>query len=936
VAQTIHNAALVLEGAMTLGRSSNVLDALLGHAAVLAVQRTAKENLAQVRVDFASLRHELAEASDMAQLSKKLLEPLAQKYELDALVSRELAAKRITVVPDGLIETAAVNRITVVESCVQRIASHFQKDVEGATSECIRTALGLPDVPVGALGEVLGKALPQELSGIVSAWASGKVDLQELVKAKDYLVGKAGGELGEALVKLPEYAESFEQLVDGLKVGPDTGSLSETLRDARARAQGVSALLSVFGANKEAEAVSNATKYVEAACQTYQVITVLAAGATGWGAAVALMGLANGGMSLTGTSAKPKEDGTAVILQAIAKLTEHIDKQFEKVNATLSSIAGDVKQIYATLQENLAVTKDVQTRVKNLEKSVAYLLERGELEYRVLADLVSGIEKSRCRMWLLPDAGAPDTGELNVCIGYYGTEIAGRLGTEPYMHDIGHADDPEAEAAARLNRHFDSTSLPKDTWYSASSLWYLLEKKYAQALPAPVHWPALAVAAETSAQLRLHANQSWLLNSMAAQQKLLEPFWSALEAHNNFVDTLRGPSGITSARGDGTPEQPGHPLLKPLLQRLDAEVEAFVQVFNNLVSVAQSDILAAFEEGTLDIAGVKATRIEPPLLRNPATGTTWEAFGAGYRANWTPPHLLSVYVPLQDEAPASNPLTVDIQSLTRTRANDNQYVDTAWGKMVCQLYGESLAEVDFRGILRFDYGRYDNSETEFGKNTTPADPVAYITRANGKTVPSGAALFSVALKNKWDEPDIFQKRGRELQAERILVNKKMLWAYIAERLTQPKERQPLLDSMLAIREVGLVIRAICRFGWPEAYNTSDVLPALFEGELDSRLPDGEEFLAKYVEAVQRLFVPNKVLEEKNSTPGQRLAFGTAANVPARERLRMLSDVAKQRVKALETALDCILTASNHWGAPFDDQRVQRLFDNTFRDVPKPT
>jgi hypothetical protein len=878
---------------------------------------------------FEEARNALLKATSPNELGSQLVGDLCSTLGIGDEVRKGLRDSYFAMLPQGLVELP------------QRYGEAFQRDVVKSAS----SALAKADVELRRQMQAVFDITPASLTDVIA----GSSELQALAstilkkdgvgmtnattKVVALIARNASSDIKDAAIT---YYQTFTDVKNAVEHGKAVfDAFDSSSAGSYAAAMGAAtAVASALGLGEDVtDVMTKANGYLNTAAQLQQCLA-LTAGTGGWGAAIGLLGMANcgSGFNMFGGGAAAS-DQTAV-LGAIAKLSARMDQHFERVNAQLRDIAKIVNQVYAELQQVHQDTAKIYDLLQRVDSRVGLLLLRGDEQARLLAELIAETANTSYSGPIKlkkPDPSLSPTVVVSA-LGWYGLSVPSKVASSALTTGSKLTDADVAVATIKSN--FSSDASPQMVAAGQGALRFLLEKVYGLApLPGPaVHWPSLADAIEAMCKYR------WLYGNLFSE---CEP--TAIRAPaRNVQDVLRTYEVfLLSIRNDQAPGAStigNHPLMKVLFDELDIKAKKFESAWYAIFDRAMEVVVSQLRNDTLAFSNGAITLVRQANtnLRN-ASGFPGTSLFRLFEETELP-SLFGVRVPYPGNKSdyCFWPVVSKVQRILKNgvKVSDpfpaNLYSETALIRVQGWMYPATDASLDQPGhksvhnVLLFeDEYRvelcFDKGAHPCWTEIEPRDPLAYLIACDGdKGRPRGIDALKAHVQSSLQN-SVVQGRAHDVQKQRIAYYKQM---YLRRVIFELEDKAATGDLAAALKEFGdtaLVVRAICRLAFEEAYGSSDFFPSLYEGGLDSRLVDGE-FIKPWATALTRE-LDGKAPDE--SFVEDRMARGPGGIVG-------LEVVARKRLEALRVAVERLLRDAHEWGLPIEFRQVRRHFEGSFK------
>lgn len=319
-----------------------------------------KGTIGELLADWDKARH--VEKS-WESMNKVLVGPLATQIGLDLAVAREAASGEIKAWREGfqadLRRTGSELRVAANQSLddLKAIAgAQLSGEALQTMGDMLAQALSAPALKDPAkfadeIQKLLPQGVPAQLTRRLSQGdALSETDAQELAASLESYVTTKATEFIKENLKLDENATHAIDLLESIgKLGdrPVLPSGESTFASVQAYAGVAQAALQMLGQSSGARDVGKAVAVAQTGIQLYQAATVLMA-ASGFGVAIAAVGMLGGLSSLTALGGSGPPDQRQEVLEAIAKLQAYLVEQFKALNVRLDRI-----------EENLAALRQV-------------------------------------------------------------------------------------------------------------------------------------------------------------------------------------------------------------------------------------------------------------------------------------------------------------------------------------------------------------------------------------------------------------------------------------------------------------------------------------------------------------------------------------------------------------------------------------------------
>lgn len=456
----------ILACSIKLGKATSALIPFFVHVAISEYRRVLlskaddkEKAIETLLTDFQSLIAAVRNNNTLSGQQAVLTTKIARKYDLPRLCEAEIQARRMVVSMAGYLDQSvvtaeldlatkkagAVSSSTVsraIESFSRLVTSNQQKwkdaaqiigenllgtnDVQDPETET-SNLLFVQDVPEFNVKQEEMETLRSQLDQAKSAWI--KLNTGSSISADDLSAIARQMELAAGDRLRPQLAEAKQVVTNIEKVWSDTAQLktlltdfkpetlltSEGLSNARVGIGAAAGLLAALGAKAESQDLQRAAGYIGAVSQIQQSVAVLMTAGTGWGAAIAICGLASGtgGIGVFGGGAASQ----AAVLGAIADLKQTMLTEFKKMNTKLAEMAETLGEILNKVNE---IKADVRLAIELLRsidaQSTALLLRQEQRFIEVIAELQEG---SALRCGSEASEGSIQPARLLECVGIY-------------------------------------------------------------------------------------------------------------------------------------------------------------------------------------------------------------------------------------------------------------------------------------------------------------------------------------------------------------------------------------------------------------------------------------------------------------------------------------------------------------------------------------
>jgi len=344
MALTLKNRQRLVVSTLELGRAPSALTAILARQALAAAESASSSELTTISRDVAQLADDLRTATDSQALQQVLLGPLSQKYEVDRILAQELIGETVVPTVAGFLAQATLpGKASLVQSTTDLLATAYRDSKASALHAVVGAALRATGVEP-TVEELLGGQPEAFVQVFRDIWSGAKpLDATTLIRLGETVAAQARSDVQQGLEQAVATIRdtALERLTPGAE--PAEVPWSRELNEMRAATQAVQGLVTVLGGNEDAH---RAVAYAQSAVQIGQAVAMLAAASTGWGAVVALSGLASGlgAMGCVGGGAAAA-DANAPVLAAIENLLQTVKAEFAQVNQKLDDIIDKLEEL---------------------------------------------------------------------------------------------------------------------------------------------------------------------------------------------------------------------------------------------------------------------------------------------------------------------------------------------------------------------------------------------------------------------------------------------------------------------------------------------------------------------------------------------------------------------------------------------------------------
>lgn len=843
----------LLHATVSLGQSGNPALQILVRQAIRATDVAQGEaEFKKTLADFRELAARVKNAQTLLDLEGVLISDESRRYEVDRVCEAELLANRLVPSISGFLEGHSVQPLWT--SVLQDVSDDVSQRIKGARDEAHASAI------YQAVGAVLGwkdakpadKVIDDFIGNIVGAedqlnklWENGKLDAGDLKALTANLVASTGSNLSKEITdvaKAFQYAATLGEMAD--KFIFEVPKQSEIAPSLKAGASALAGMLGLVGAREEAAIVEKASNYLQSASQVQQCASLLMAGATGWGAAIAVYGIVSGAGGLgifggPGGEADEAQKAQAAVLQAIQGLQVTMLREFSKVNEKLAEITVLLNEILEEVRKANMMLGRVLSKLEEVDGKIDLVLLRLDRNFLRIIEELHKAEDIRC----IAEASEREItkSRLSACIAFYS-----RLATDSSKTFVFSAyDGTFSDAVKRLDLVFSSAPQRqplegetlkdeerKDAWRSTGVLKRALSE---MGLPLPglaTNAPILIAAMQNMAELYKEVPQ--LFKAIVGQDKVKEGVKAVRIAaiqHDRFIRSLRG----DPIDPDMAAEMPisglnGAPVISKIMRMIGADLDGFKKGCETLRETTLDKLMGKVASRTAPFADV----LNGASIQN-AIDTGWNftmldapdvAASEGVRL------LLTCIRPSSD---------ADRLRIVLTSFNINERIkDQTYPRLVITfnvevyLYNKMVTSFSSKPIvLLFD--RLNWAQVE----AAVQDGLKLMTIADNMQGPSGAEALGdqlVARLNGEDLPVI-----RAVQRERLKTSKVDLDRAFAEAILAPEQNwgnaSSDLKKIFDAKDEYIVLRAVLRTAFEVGYNACDVLPAAFEGSPAYRLMD---------------------------------------------------------------------------------------------------
>lgn len=857
----------LLHSTISLGQANPVQQLLLRQA-MLALREIApadKAKLTKLQNDLAELSKTLRGATNLRVLQEVLLTPLAREYRVDQAFQSEMLSKRLIPTLSGVIEGHSVRPLW--QSLGQQLGTELAQRLAGNDAERVYTTVGavlgwtdaMPDA--AALASVVQR-FPNGASALEAFWNTGELPSYEAVEdLATQLALDAAVDLAPALQQAQKafaYPSTLSAIAKDF--APGARSVAQFAGSMKAGASALSGVLEMIGAKSEAAIVQKASGYLQSAAQVQQCAALLMAGATGWGAALAVSGLVGGTAGL-GVFGGPGGGGDAAqamqatVLGAIEKLQQSMLREFSKVNERLADITRLLEDVLREIRKTNLMLGRVLDKVDEVDRKLDLLLLRVDRGVVRLLEELHKAEDIRC----MAEAYEAEISKsrLYTCILFYA-----RVASRPELFPSHDAEFPDL--IARLEAAFSSTNAAgiqtagaeeatKDMWASVGILSRALSEIGIAVPGRPANAPMLTAAVQNLAELHdLVGPMFCELRDQHGLRERIRDVRATILEHELFIRYLRGetidPEGrqrrwirthaMRNVAGEQVPAgRAGIPVISRLMELLRQDLEQFSAGCKTLRQAATRQIVTDMSQGRTSFPELSTGA----TLRNAIdNGSQFAVIDASDAAAYPSIKLLLSCI---DPASDADRLRIVLQRFQITNRDDNAqrlkvafYGDVfLYGKKVMPSWSTELE------LLYDYYHKWQAAIAHIG------DGVKLLEYSDNKNGPSNSYqlgdMIIAQLVAQGQNDDSQAENIWTVQRARVVEINQHLQLRVAQLLAGSEQdwgdAAAGLAALSRANDKKVMLMAVLRTAFEDAYNACDALTIAFEGGIGYRLFDPE-------------------------------------------------------------------------------------------------
>lgn len=925
----------LLHCAASLGKSNPVQQLLVRQAVRAVGDIDAKDTAAldRLRNDFEKLAGEVDKAADLQSLQAAMLSFTARDHGVDQAFQAELLAKRIVPTISGVNEGHSVRPFW--ESLGQQLGSELAQRLAGDDADQVYAAVGAvlgwtaPEPDAQALAALL-QDFPRGASALEAFWNTGRLPSAEAVEdLATQLALDAASQLHPALESAEKafaYASTLGDIAGNFSW--NGASAAQAAGSLKAGAGALSGILQMLGANKEAAFVAKASGYLQSAAQVQQCAALLMAGATGWGAALAVSGLVGGTAGLgifggPGGSGDAAHAMQATVLAAIEKLQQTMLREFAKVNEKLADITRMLEEVLREIRKTNLMLGRVLDKLEEVDRKLDLLLLRVDRGVLRLLEELHKAEDIRCMAEAYEEEITKS--RLYACILFY-ARIASRQ--ELYSSDGALTDliptlDAAFSGAPSVTDNLDAPQQKaRDMWGSVGLLARALSMTGVSLPGRPASAPTLTAAVQNLAELYMLVGKMFgKLRDQQGLRECIREVRAVIFEHESFIRYLRGdlvdaqPRQYRWAkaramrhvtRGNLASGRSSAPVVATLMDLMARDLTRFGAGCQTLRELAVRQVVADMSQGR---AGIGEAMSEASIQNT--KGSTFKVVDAADVAAHPAVRLLLTCIdPVSDAERLKIMLTnFDITDTNKTRHRLTISFDVdvyLYGKKVMPswsvkelllLYDDGVKWV--AALANIDDGvkllAYSDDQVGVSANVKIGDTLIDRLVAQSSTSTDDENIWTVQRQRVAGAD-----RHVRLRFAQLLAGNEQDWGDAAKDLSalgQANDRKVLL-------------RAVLRTAFEDAYNACDALPIAFEGGNGYRLLDPERLKA-WAEAVVALAKPGAAADPAN--PMHAIAD------------RYPEAIANERYEAFAKIVDGFIDTARGAGRSFGLERAKARF-----------
>jgi len=810
----------------------------------------AASNPDRVIQDFRLLNERASAVSSNAMLNDLLETPEARRHRLGEAITKAVDRGEITVLGGKMSEVIRRDINGLVPSVSNQIARLLK---EGGTQAArayslIHVVHQIPSMPTSQdVADVLRSGTPfvAPAQSIIDIASHGVFDSSQINRIAEEIKtgvqteteGRLRGVLTTVMPRDLQRATAVVTGVSALTALTAQGLSENTWLRQSAALQGI---LAATGNSDAARFTAQATQYVQSGMAVYQSAMLLAGAATGWGAVVAMAGMANalGGLGAFGgggggdNGAQKRHEE---LVAAISSLFNYVEQQFKVVNENLVTIATRLDESIKLLKTIGADVKRLQQDLLGVSRDLRLVLHNlSEVEWRTVNRDYSDPLDSTCKNWALPGAEKPSRNELNTCWSKYA--LATRYAKQPpYQEDSQNAHEQDD----LLLRAFSRSARPeisRDGWRSLTVLAAVLGR-FGVSVSAPTPHPMLITWAVDGYSSLAERYQTDFQSMSGSHSNQVGEFRSAFDDFKSFVRALRdvsGPAPKTNA-------------LERLRARYEFLYQRFARGWNKLVEVV------VVNQYMINVERPAGTPIPEVKLGN-ASGPVLLFTGAELSA--ISPYYSSTVSTVSDGVLA---VYADTWNCTSTNI---MYFPLNLKKY--QLWIRLRLSV---GELHFDTFEVTMDVVFPATVDLPTGNLAYVLTLSSNSNPLVHLEDPVAaLKRRVAQQiqlKVVKDRAKNARIAALHSDLKLRLKLAASVwVSASPDFEDASDELRSIDEMGVVLaamRGVAKIAYPNTYASFDFAQACLEGADGVRLPD-REWVNNFARAVLK--------DDRSSTLGQ--------------------------------------------------------------------
>lgn len=900
--------------------------------------------------DLDALGSQLRSGNSMNELTAVLCGETARAIGLDRRVAEAIAAGRLVPTSDRFLERILLAKPSLADEA----STIWARNGIGGVNDlaAVFQVLGINGAdPVNAAGAVLTRSLGKfSLSAFMGA--AYKSDAAELNALALPLMAELETRLRAQLGKVPAQT-SFDDFAGRASMPTSASSgLAAPLQSTAVALR----VMSRFLPPELRQRTEEISGYVQGAVQVAEAMQLIAAAGSGWGAAMAIAGLAGG----LGNMRLPGLGGDAQVaarheqlMQAIESLMREMRQEFAKVNSKLDSMIASLEEIIALLRTQSASIAILQNKLDGLARDVD-TVQAGiyRIEYAIEAGAATNTHREFAGIIAL-EGETPFATEQQFlhALDFY-ADHGNRASGQAAQPVAGGTDRAERLNNARklvLERILGSAEAA-DRWLAVRALTDVLEIEYGcPEFGNTVHEPQLRFALQNLAGVKLADSVRFrqLLDRPAAGQLISRHLGSMREQilnHRTVMSNLLSPRepGVQGAQTDFRRGSPFWVLLKhyetalTALETLDLQ-PLYARVFDDHLDELTHPGAAG--------NGQQSVQLDIFAGNPDKHGLSVEVFGpvhtTGHRCAVAP-----LYTAIWTDGAGvrqENPLTVGLYGMHVVSIEPadeglrSNYVDF---DTEVRLRNQQIAR--FTMSLKLHYGglrKWENDPPRLaqyqGLLSYTHEPFMRIAAADDYWyVPSGKEGILGQVLGKALNTDACRNNAKQVLRSVVpLTSWAGRQAYLGRALAQGDTfdwrdgaratYQALRERIGKLQEITKMLQAVCMIAYGPLYDQADVLRALLEGDSSTRVIDAE-VLQSWGKLVAGL--PDGAVA--------RLANSIDTSVDtdyANTRYRHFVDLARQRYGQLRTALTLLSEAGSKAGPFFPFEQACTQFERTFSE-----